>query len=384
MTPAAGLSTRSRHGFGSSSQPGRARASSSSGVRTGAITKASRPTWPTREPGTTPRRPRSRARGAAPDRPVRSSRAARQPLFLVCTHGKHDRCCARYAAAVRGSASSSTSRPPGSTHVGGDRFAEPGRATARHLLRAGRSRRCRGCVDHHSRPARTRPVPRPLLLALQRRRRSGVRAEEGLTGLADPPSPACPARTTTAGRAFRDPSGAGEVDVAEEAWRAHAAHLLSPVATAPSLRRYAALIRSRPFADETARAPAGSRRRGRRGVGGRERVVAPENPRDLVPMCEPGTPSPCRRTSARRSRSLGRGRAPSPEARPPCRRRGPRGLAGTADRPDRPPRPGELLRRGARRRRSPGGRAEHRPARPRRRLRSTVEAGRRRTPPAQP
>ena len=51
--------------------------------------------------------------------------AVRQPLLVVCTHGKRDRCCARHGRplydALRAAA------PPGevwqSTHVGGDRFA---------------------------------------------------------------------------------------------------------------------------------------------------------------------------------------------------------------------------------------------------------------------
>jgi len=47
------------------------------------------------------------------------------PLFLVCTHGKHDRCCARYGrpvyAALREQADESWIWQ--SSHVGGDRFA---------------------------------------------------------------------------------------------------------------------------------------------------------------------------------------------------------------------------------------------------------------------
>jgi len=47
------------------------------------------------------------------------------PLFLVCTHGKHDRCCARYGRplydAVREQVEEGWAWQ--STHVGGDRFA---------------------------------------------------------------------------------------------------------------------------------------------------------------------------------------------------------------------------------------------------------------------
>jgi hypothetical protein len=48
-----------------------------------------------------------------------------QPLFLVCTHGKHDRCCAKYGRplydAVREQVDEGWVWQ--STHVGGDRFA---------------------------------------------------------------------------------------------------------------------------------------------------------------------------------------------------------------------------------------------------------------------
>ena len=49
----------------------------------------------------------------------------RHPLFLVCTHGKHDRCCARYGRPVY-SALAEQADPEWvwqSSHVGGDRFA---------------------------------------------------------------------------------------------------------------------------------------------------------------------------------------------------------------------------------------------------------------------
>jgi hypothetical protein len=45
-----------------------------------------------------------------------------RPLFLVCTHGKHDRCCARYGGPVARALAQRTDVWECS-HVGGDRFA---------------------------------------------------------------------------------------------------------------------------------------------------------------------------------------------------------------------------------------------------------------------
>jgi hypothetical protein len=47
------------------------------------------------------------------------------PLFLVCTHGKHDRCCARYGRPLYDSIREQVEEGWAwqSTHVGGDRFA---------------------------------------------------------------------------------------------------------------------------------------------------------------------------------------------------------------------------------------------------------------------
>jgi hypothetical protein len=54
-----------------------------------------------------------------------SGEAAGQPLFLVCTHGKHDPCCARYGRPLfEGLAEQVDERWVWqTTHVGGDRFA---------------------------------------------------------------------------------------------------------------------------------------------------------------------------------------------------------------------------------------------------------------------
>ena len=65
-----------------------------------------------------------------------------EPVYLVCTNGRHDRCCATYgAAAGPGPAAATAELVWESSHVGGDRFAGnlvclPGG----HLLRAGRAR----------------------------------------------------------------------------------------------------------------------------------------------------------------------------------------------------------------------------------------------------
>jgi hypothetical protein len=47
------------------------------------------------------------------------------PLFLVCTHGKHDQCCARYGRPVFEALAEQSEEDAvwQSTHVGGDRFA---------------------------------------------------------------------------------------------------------------------------------------------------------------------------------------------------------------------------------------------------------------------
>jgi hypothetical protein len=47
------------------------------------------------------------------------------PLFLVCTHGKHDRCCAKYGRPLYDAVSEQVEDDWvwQSTHVGGDRFA---------------------------------------------------------------------------------------------------------------------------------------------------------------------------------------------------------------------------------------------------------------------
>ena len=56
---------------------------------------------------------------------VRDGEPVDQPLFLVCTHGKHDRCCARYGRPVFDALAEQLDDEWvwQTTHVGGDRFA---------------------------------------------------------------------------------------------------------------------------------------------------------------------------------------------------------------------------------------------------------------------
>ena len=58
--------------------------------------------------------------GERPD----AGRPREDPLYLVCTHGRHDRCCARYGEpVVRSLATERTEETWEVSHVGGDRFA---------------------------------------------------------------------------------------------------------------------------------------------------------------------------------------------------------------------------------------------------------------------
>lgn len=63
------------------------------------------------------------ARAAAGD-PAGRGLVAREPLFLVCTHGRRDKCCAKFGVPVyRSLRESSCAQVWQSSHVGGDRFA---------------------------------------------------------------------------------------------------------------------------------------------------------------------------------------------------------------------------------------------------------------------
>jgi hypothetical protein len=139
--------------------------------RSSTRTTSATSTWPAR----------SRRRGAV--HPVAD------PVLVVCTHGKRDRCCARYGGplydALRAAA------PPGevwqSTHVGGDRFAGNVVALPQGTFHGGSSRRrpgaptraCQGRVDLDRYRGRS-AYP----FAVQAAERA-LRETEGLLGLDD-------------------------------------------------------------------------------------------------------------------------------------------------------------------------------------------------------
>ncbi len=122
--------------------------------------------------------------------PFESAEPVDESLFLVCTHGKHDRCCARYGRPLWDALSEELDASSAwqCTHVGGDRFA--GNLVVLPLgVYYGRVDRddVADVLDHHFsgrivlehyRGRSCWPFP---VQAAERR----IRAEEGLTGLAD-------------------------------------------------------------------------------------------------------------------------------------------------------------------------------------------------------
>jgi hypothetical protein len=63
------------------------------------------------------------ARAAAGDA-AGGGRVTREPIFLVCTHGRRDKCCAKFGVPVyKGLRESNCEQVWQSSHVGGDRFA---------------------------------------------------------------------------------------------------------------------------------------------------------------------------------------------------------------------------------------------------------------------
>jgi hypothetical protein len=146
-----------------------------------------------------------------------------EPLFLVCTHGKHDPCCARYGRPLFDALNEQL--PADSvwqcSHVGGDRFA--GNVVCLpHGVYYGRVERddVPGLVDEY--------LSRHISLAHYRGRscwpfgvqaaERRIRAEDGLTGLDDL---SLSAITEIGDRrwtvAFSTPAGAREVEVMREA-----------------------------------------------------------------------------------------------------------------------------------------------------------------------
>jgi hypothetical protein len=122
--------------------------------------------------------------------PFEQAEPVEEPLFLVCTHGKHDRCCARYGRPLWDAVSEQLSVDSAwqCTHVGGDRFA--GNVVALpHGVYYGRVDRedVAGLLEHHLSGRvllehyRGRSCWPFAVQAAERR----IRAEEGLIGLAD-------------------------------------------------------------------------------------------------------------------------------------------------------------------------------------------------------
>jgi hypothetical protein len=168
-------------------------------------------------------------------------------IFLVCTHGKHDRCCARYGRPLWQAVSEQLDEEAAwqCTHVGGDRFAgnlvvlpegvyygRVDREDVSDLV----DRHLDGelSLDHY-RGRSCWPFP---VQAAERR----IRAEEGLTSIADLRL----ARATREGDrrwtvGFETRVGRREVDVVEEAGELTLLTCSSAVARRP--RRYVAMPR---------------------------------------------------------------------------------------------------------------------------------------------
>jgi hypothetical protein len=144
-----------------------------------------------------------------------------EPLFLACTHGKHDPCCARHGRPLFEALSEQLD--PGSvwqsTHVGGDRFAG-NLVCLPHGFYYGRVERddVPAVVDEyldgrlllaHYRGRSCWPFP---VQAAERR----IRDEEGLTGLDDLSLASVEGGSDRWSIAFETPGGRRELDVVAE------------------------------------------------------------------------------------------------------------------------------------------------------------------------
>jgi hypothetical protein len=143
------------------------------------------------------------------------------PVFLACTHGKHDRCCARYGRPLFDALSEQLDEEWAwqCTHVGGDRFA--GNAVfLPHGLYYGRVERddVPALVDEHLAGRislahyRGRSCWTFAVQAAERR----IRAEEGLTALEDLSLDAVEEGDDRWVVAFTTPLGRREVEVVAE------------------------------------------------------------------------------------------------------------------------------------------------------------------------
>jgi hypothetical protein len=168
-------------------------------------------------------------------------------VFLVCTHGKHDRCCARYGRPLWDAVSEQVDDASAwqCTHIGGDRFA--GNLVALpHGLYYGRVGRADvgDLVDRHLDGDlslghyRGRSCWSFAVQAAERR----VRAEEGLTNIADLKLAGVKRETDRRWAvSFETRVGAREVDVVEELGELTLLTCSSTVARRP--RRYVAMPR---------------------------------------------------------------------------------------------------------------------------------------------
>ena len=170
-----------------------------------------------------------------------------QPLFLVCTHGKHDRCCAKHGRPLWEAMSEQLEETAvwQCTHVGGDRFA--GNVVALpHGVYYGRVTRddVPGLLDHHLSGQLALDHYRgrscwPFAVQAAERR---IRAEEGLTAFSD----LSLGSVTRDGEdrwtvSFETRVGTREIDVVAEVGELTQLTCSSPVARRP--RRYVAMPR---------------------------------------------------------------------------------------------------------------------------------------------
>lgn len=169
------------------------------------------------------------------------------PLFLVCTHGKHDRCCARYGRPLWEGVSEQLDAASAwqCTHVGGDRFAG-NLVVLPHGVYYGRVDRddVADVLDHHFSGQLALDHYRgrscwPFAVQAAERR---IRAEEGLTGLLDVALEGVTRETDTRSTVrFGTRVGPREVDVVEERGELTLLTCNSAVARRP--RRYVVMPR---------------------------------------------------------------------------------------------------------------------------------------------
>ena len=171
--------------------------------------------------------------------PFEAAQPVDHPLFLVCTHGKHDRCCARYGRPLWDAVSEQLDESSAwqCSHVGGDRFAGNLVALPEGVYYGRVGRDHVGTVlDHHFAGElelehyRGRSCWPFAVQAAERR----IRAEEGLTALADVSLAGARRDGDVRWRVtFETRVGTREVDVVEEPGELTLLTCSSPVALMP-------------------------------------------------------------------------------------------------------------------------------------------------------